>query len=75
MPAKSVKNCPESHDGKHHFPMNIHTRIERTDCIYCGKTKAQVIVGSIYNEVRKRRPDMEEVGVEPMEPPPVIEDP
>lgn len=73
VPKKKAKNCHESHDGEHHFPMNVHTRIERPDCIYCGRTKAQVAAGAIFNEVRKHRPDLD-VPIEPIERPPIIED-
>lgn len=35
--------CSESHDGFHHFPLNIQTQIERNDCIECGMTKEQIM--------------------------------
>lgn len=73
--AKSSE-CPASHDGEHHFPVNVQTGIERPDCIYCDKTKAQTVVSSIYTEVLKRRPDLDEdASIDPIEPEPVIEEP
>lgn len=50
--------CIDSHDLEHHWPFNVDRGEERPDCIYCGKTKRQVmaaVVGVRGNAPRKTR--------------------
>lgn len=65
-------SCPTSHDNKHHFPINVQTGIERADCIYCGKTKAQILTrATIAVAIAGRKRGGR---IEPMERPPTIND-
>lgn len=45
--------CESSHDLEHHWPFNIDTQMERPDCIYCDKTKRDVLA-AVVNSGRRR---------------------
>lgn len=46
--------CETSHDLEHHWPFNIDRQEEREGCIYCDKTKREVII-AVVNSRRQRR--------------------